>query len=109
MSRSQWVGHTEVARREIKGTFKRFTYFCNNHKRFIYCRTPNTFLKLFQDWCEWATIHARRSPNPVTYIYIMGDYHGVDMYLEDIVMDRPAGTEYRPKFLIQSQYGEYIQ
>lgn len=57
-----WVGHKEVARRDIKGTWKRFTYFCsglNIRPRhwvecYIYCHDKATFLALFAGWCRWG-------------------------------------------------------
>lgn len=113
-SRFQWVGHEEVSRREIKGTFQRFTYYCNGTKLYIYCRNQRVFLTLFANWCSWAnTINTRINCPPevtlVKYNYTVEDLEGVDISLEDIIMDRPEGTEYRPKVLILSQHGEYIQ
>jgi hypothetical protein len=113
-SRLQWVGHEEVANREIKGTFKRFTYYCNGIKLYIYCRDQSVFLKLFADWCSWAsTINTHVNCPPevasVKYNYTLESLEGVDISLEDIVMDRPEGTEYRPKVLVLSHHGEYIQ
>jgi hypothetical protein len=113
-SRLQWVGHEEVARREIKGTFKRFMYYCNGHKQYIYCRDQGVFLRLFAFWCSWAgTINNRVSGPPevasVKYGYTLETIEGEDISLEDIIMDRPEGSPFRVKCLIQTQHGEYIQ
>jgi hypothetical protein len=110
----QWVGHKEVARREIKGTFKRYTYYCNGNKLYIYCRTQKTFLELFAYWCKWASNINTRINCPVEiasvkYNYTLEICEGDDISLEDIIMDRPEGSPFRCKSLIQSQQGEYIQ
>lgn len=99
----QWVGHQEVANREIWGTWKRFTYFCNGHKLFIYCRNKETFCKLFMGWCSWSHVQG------FAYDYTLNNPDGEDITLEDIIFDRPEGTPFRVKSLIQTQAGEYIQ
>jgi hypothetical protein len=114
VSNLQWVGHEEVARREVKGTFKRFTYYCNGIKLYIYCRDHGVFLQLFAFWCKWASnINTRINCPPevasVKYNYTLETTEGVDISLEDIIMDRPEGSPFRVKCLIQTQYGEYIQ
>ena len=113
-SQFQWVGHDEVARRDIKGTFKRFTYYCNGLKQYIYCRNHGIFLQLFAAWCKWASnINTRVNCPPevasVKYNYTLESLDGEDISLEDIIMDRPEGSPFRVKCLIQSQHGEYIQ
>ena len=113
-SRPQWVGHEEVARREIKGTFKRFTYYCNGTKLYIYCRNKEIFLRLFAHWCSWASVINSRVSGPpevasVKYNYTLETIEGEDISLEDIIMDRPEGTAFRCKSLVYTQYGEYIQ
>jgi hypothetical protein len=45
-----FVGHEEIQMRQIKGNFKRFTYFCNGIKQYIYCEKKETFLNLFAHW-----------------------------------------------------------
>jgi hypothetical protein len=99
-SHLQWVGHQEVARGEIWGTWKRFTYFCNGHKLFIYCHNFKTFLALFASWCSWAR---------GLYNYTLTDPDGEDISTQDIIFDRPEGSPFRVKLLIQTTVGEYIQ
>jgi hypothetical protein len=114
VSRIQWVGHEEVARREIKGTFKQFTYYCNGHKQYVYCHDHDVFLKLFANWCRQAGIFntcTKCSPEvaSVKYNYALDTTEGEDISLEDIIMDRPEGSPFRVKCFIQTQHGEYIQ
>jgi hypothetical protein len=93
-----WVGHKEVARRDIKGTWKRFTYFCrgvNVHPRhwtkcYIYCESSKTFITLFANWCRQAQD---------LYIYTLMDPDGVDISLQDIIMDRPEVSPAVQRFL----------
>lgn len=98
-----WVGHQEVARGEVFGDWKRFSYLCNGHVQYIYCRTQKVFLTLFNVWVQWAKLmHGK-------YVYSLESIEGVDISTPDIIMDNPGSRPFRVKSLIQSQYGEYIQ
>jgi hypothetical protein len=97
----QWVGHEEVRKREIKGHWKRYTYFCNGIKCFIYCEKDETFLRLFANWCSWAQGN---------YIYTFETLVGEYVPLEDIIMDEPDSKPFSHcKLLIHTQHGDCIQ
>jgi hypothetical protein len=98
--RHVWVGHKEVARGDIFGPWKRFTYYCNGVKQYIYCRTQKVFLILFAHWCSWAKGN---------YNYTLNDVDGVDISTEDIIMDNPDSKPFRVKSWVFTQHGEYIQ
>ena len=120
-SRLCWVGHEEVARGDVFGNWKRFVYFVNGHRQYVYCRTKKVFLTLFEQWCNWASIaNRRKKPEdlPISderWNKIKYDYHticaddGVDISTEGVIMDNPDSKPFRVKSLIQTQYGEYIQ
>jgi hypothetical protein len=99
----QWVGHKEVARRDIKGKWKRFVYYLNGHMSYIYCHNRHTFINLFAGWCQWVSQWGGK------YVYTLQDVEGEDITLEDIIMDRPEGSPFRCKILIPTNVGEYIQ
>lgn len=120
VSRLQWVGHEEVARGDIFGDWKRFSYYINGHRQYVYCRNQKVFLALFAHWCSWASIsNARKKPSDlpisdeqwekIKYSYTIDDVEGVDISTEDIIMDNPDSKPFRVKSLIYSQCGEYIQ
>jgi hypothetical protein len=115
-----WVGHEEVARGDIFGDWKRFTYYVNGHRQYIYCRNQKVFLTLFAHWCSWASIaNARKKPSDlpisdeqwekIKYYYAIDDVEGVAISTEDIIMDNPDSKPIRVKSLIHTQCGEYIQ
>lgn len=120
-SRLCWVGHKEVARKDVFGNWKRFSYYVNGHRQYIYCRTQKVFLTLFFNWCSWAKItNCRKKPDDlpisdeqwekIKYDYkLADDLNGVDISSESIIMDNPDSKPFRVKSLIRSQYGEYIQ
>lgn len=95
-----WVGHEEVSHGDIFGDWKRFTYYCNGYRQYIYCRNQKVFLTLFAGWCSWAR---------GAYVYTLNDVDGVDITTQDIIMDNPDEKPFRVKSCIQTQYGEYIQ
>jgi len=39
-----------IETREIKGTFKKFYYFCNGYPCIVYCYNDDDFRKLFSHW-----------------------------------------------------------
>lgn len=119
-SRHRWVGHEEIARKEIFGDWKRFTYYVNGLRQYVYCHNQKVFLSLFAQWCSWASVtNNRKKPeslpisdeewNRIKYNYTLEDVEGVDISLEDIIMDNPDSKPFRVKSCIQTQYGEYIQ
>jgi hypothetical protein len=117
---STWVGHKEAARGDIFGNWKRFTYYCNGHRLYIYCRNHGVFLTLFAHWCSWAsTLNARKMPSDlaispeqwekIKYVYTLESLEGVDISTEDVIMDNPDSKPFRVKQWMWTQYGEYIQ
>ena len=115
-----WVGHKEVARGDIFGDWKRFTYYVNGLRQYIYCRNQKVFLTLFADWCSWAGfINNRPKPDnhPLTdeqwdkikYNYTLEDAVGVSISTPDVIMDNPDSKPFRVKSWLQTQHGEYIQ
>jgi hypothetical protein len=115
-----WVGHKEVARGDIFGDWKRFTYYVNGLRQYIYCRNQKTFLTLFAAWCSWASsINKRPVPSNISisaeqwekikYVYTLEDADGVDISTQDVIMDNPDSKPFRVKSWIHTQYGEYIQ
>jgi hypothetical protein len=115
-----WVGHKEVARGDIFGDWKRFTYYVNGLRQYIYCRSQKVFLTLFAHWCSWAsTANNRKKPAdlPITdeqwekikYSYTLEDTEGVSISTPDVIMDNPDSTPFRCKSWVHTQYGEYIQ
>ena len=116
-----WVGHEEVARGDIFGDWKRFTYYVNGLRQYIYCRNQKVFLKLFAVWCSWASSINNRSVVPsgisisaeqwlaIKYIYSLQDVDGVDISTQDIIMDNPDSRSFRVKSYLITQHGEYIQ
>jgi hypothetical protein len=115
-----WVGHEEVARGDIFGNWKRFTYYVNGHRQYIYCRNEKVFLKLFSGWCSSAGIMNNR-PKPadlpisteewekIKYNYTLETMEGVDISTDDIIMDNPDSKPFRVKRHILATAGEYIQ
>lgn len=119
-SRLCWVGHEEVARGDIFGEWKRFTYYVNGFRQYIYCRNQKVFLTLFAHWCSWAgIINNRKKPEglaisdeqweKIRYNYTFEDIEGVSISTPDIIMDNPDSRPFRVKSLVHTQYGEYIQ
>lgn len=115
-----WVGHKEVARGDIFGDWKRFTYYCNGFREYVYCRSQKVFLTLFAHWCSWAGIaNSRKKPDnlPISdeqwerikYSYTLEDVEGVDISTQDVIMDNPDSKPFRVKSWLHTQYGEYIQ
>jgi len=115
-----WVGHKEVAQGDIFGDWKRFTYYCNGFREYVYCRSQKVFLTLFAHWCSWASIaNSRKKPDnlPISdeqwerikYSYTLEDVEGVDISTQDVIMDNPDSKPFRVKSWLHTQYGEYIQ
>lgn len=115
-----WVGHKEVARGDIFGNWKRFTYYVNGLRQYVYCRNQNVFLGLFADWCKWASIiNTQLKPDnspmsteeweKIKYNYTFETIEGVDISTEDIIMDNPDSKPFRVKRHMLSHHGEYIQ
>lgn len=115
-----WVGHKEVARGDIFGDWKRFTYYVNGLRQYIYCRNQKTFLTLFAYWCSWAgVINNRKKPSDlpindeqwdkIKYAYTLEDVDGVSISTPEVIMDNPDSKPFRVKHWLQTQYGEYIQ
>jgi len=102
---SQWVGHEEVARGDILPGWKRFKYFCNGHLQYVYCRTHEAFIALFEAWSRWS----QQNGYVGRYVYTLDGSKGEDISLEDMIMDRPEGTEFRVKMYLVTHEGEYIQ
>ena len=119
-SRITWVGHKEVARGDIFGDWKRFTYYVNGHRQYVYCRSEKAFLTLFAHWCSWAGIANNRSKptdllisdddwEKIKYCYTLDSLDGVDISTQDIIMDNPDAKSFRVKTWLMSQGIEYIQ
>jgi hypothetical protein len=115
-----WVGHKEVARGDIFGDWKRFTYYVNGLRQYIYCRNQKVFLTLFAAWCSWASsINSRKKPvdlpitdeqwDKIKYNYTLEDVEGVSISTPDVIMDNPDSKPFRVKSWIHTQHGEYIQ
>ena len=115
-----WVGHKEVAQGDIFGDWKRFIYYVNGLRQYIYCRNQKVFLTLFAHWCSWASVtNSRKKPadlpisdeqwNKIKYNYALEDIEGVSISTPDVIMDNPDSKPFRIKSLIQTQHGEYIQ
>ena len=115
-----WVGHKEVARGDIFGDWKRFTYYVNGLKQYIYCRNQKVFLTLFANWCSWASItNNRKKPadlpindeqwDKIKYSYTLEDVEGVSISTPDVIMDNPDSKPFRVKSWVHTQHGEYIQ
>jgi len=114
------VGHKEVDHKDIFGDWKRFTYYVNGLRQYIYCRNQKVFLILFANWCSWASItNNRKRPDKLSisdeqwekikYSYALDTFEGVDISTRDIIMDNPDSKPFRIKSYIHTQYGEYIQ
>ena len=101
----KWVDINTI--HEFDSGWKRFQYEVNGHLHYIYCRTQNVFLKLFESWKYTASL--MYNLNSPQYIFAIRDEDGVPISLEDIIMDSPDGTHHYPKMYIASQQGEFIQ
>jgi len=116
---SCFVGHEEVSRGDVFGDWKRFSYYCNWNKLYIYCRNQAAFFRLFACWCSWANCLPSVVPSncsisaedwkKIKYVYTLGDVEGVSISSSDVIMDNPDSKPFRVKSYIQSQHGEYIQ
>lgn len=115
-----WVGHKEVARGDIFGDWKRFTYYVNGLRQYVYCRNEKAFLTLFAHWCRWAGItNVRKKPSgllisnndweKIKYNYTLDSLEGVDISTQDIITDNPDSNPFRVKTWLMSQGIEYIQ
>lgn len=85
---SVFVGTEEIARREIKGDFTKFTYFCNGHPCTVYCYRSIDFLKLVNQWNKMGYNGK--------YVYHYQDDLGVPIALTDI----PADQNFKVKLLL---------
>jgi len=114
------VGHEEVARGDVFGDWKRFTYYVNGLRKYIYCRNQKAFLTLFAAWCSWASVANNRTKpvdiplsdeqwDKIKYNYSLETLEGIDISTEEIIMDNPDSRPHRCKSLVQTQHGEYIQ
>ena len=112
--------HEEVARGDIFGDWKRFTYYVNGLRQYIYCRTQKVFITLFANWCRQASImNNRKKPdglplsdeqwNKIKYVYTLENAEGVNISTEEVIMDNPDLKPFRVKSWVHTQYGEYIQ
>src|SRR5512136_418977 len=104
-SRHRWVGHEEVARKDIFGDWKRFTYYVNGQRQYVYCRNQKVFFELFAGWCRQASTMNNRLAISTEhkYSYTLGDVNGVGISTEDIIMDNPDSKPFRVKSCIQTQ------
>jgi len=107
MSKVTWVGHEEVKNRKVRPHtgWKRYEYLCNDHLMYIYCLNKETFVSLFENWSKQAISNGYVG----RYTYTLTGTEGKEMTLDDIIMDRPEGKDYRCKMYFFNQYGEYIQ
>jgi hypothetical protein len=102
---AQFVDHKAIERRDIKGTFEKFYYYCAvNGKIFqdsIYARSEDVILNLISLWNRLST-----GTCSMYQYYYCGQH--VSIRLEDI----PADNNYKLKMVLsdsRAQVSEYIQ
>lgn len=96
------VGLREIQRRDVKGTFRRFTYTNNGHLCYVYCHLWTDFLRLVAWWKRLSKSQCFRR-----YDFQVPDlsFEGDEIALEEI----PKDQNFKVKVLLYSQGVEYIQ
>lgn len=89
---AEFVCTQEVQQRKIKGVFRKFAYFCNGHKCYVYCERSGDFLKLINTW----NLQGRRGE----YVYYYESDQGESITLVDI----PADQGFKVKLHLQCPY-----
>lgn len=73
------IGFKEVETRQVKGTFFRYTYYCNGNVCYVYCENMETFIALI---CKW------NKDGGTKYQYTFTSVEGHPISLQDIVRDQ---------------------
>lgn len=86
-----FVDYQNIAKKEVFGTFRKYTYFCNNFPNYVYCHSERDFLKLIAYW---------NTKGGKTYNYTFKNLEGEEIQLKDI----PADNKFKIKMYLTCPY-----